>query len=148
MSTDLVPAFLDALLRASWQATVLVAVVLLLQRLFGRWLTPRWRHALWLIVVARLLLPVAPASPWSAFNLAPTLPVRLTARPASASLTPVLSDSSTPAARTPSIPTAPWADTPSATNPPATGPLAIRLLAIGDSSPAPGTAGAKPPLSS
>jgi hypothetical protein len=41
MSTDLVPAVLDALLRASWQATVLVAVVLLLQRLLRRWLTPR-----------------------------------------------------------------------------------------------------------
>lgn len=80
-SADLGPAFLDVLLRASWQATVLTGVVLVLQRLLRRWLTPAWRHALWLIVMARLLLPVAPASSWSLFNVAPTPPIRLTAAP-------------------------------------------------------------------
>jgi beta-lactamase regulating signal transducer with metallopeptidase domain/Tol biopolymer transport system component/5-hydroxyisourate hydrolase-like protein (transthyretin family) len=62
---------LEGLLRASWQAAILVALVLLLLRLFRRWLAPRWRHALWLLVLARLLLPVTPAAAWSMFNWLP-----------------------------------------------------------------------------
>ena len=61
--------FFPALLRASWQAGVLVLVVLLAQRLLAGRLPPRWRHALWLIVLARLLLPVSVPSPASVFNL-------------------------------------------------------------------------------
>jgi len=80
-SSEFVESLLESLLRASWQATLLAGVVLLLQRLLRRWLTPSWRHALWLIVVARLLLPLAPTSAWSLFNLTPALPSRLTARP-------------------------------------------------------------------
>jgi len=48
---------LDWLVRAAWQSAVLTILVLLAQRLFGNRLTPRWRCALWLIVVARLVLP-------------------------------------------------------------------------------------------
>ncbi|MCL5096957.1 MAG: M56 family metallopeptidase [Candidatus Omnitrophica bacterium] len=57
--------------RASWQASVLVLLVLLTQWVFRARLTPQWRHALWWLVVIRLILPVAPESPWSIFNLAP-----------------------------------------------------------------------------
>lgn len=74
ISPELIGSLFESLLRASWQATLLAGVVLLLQRLLRRWLTPAWRHALWLIVVARLLLPLAPASAWSLFNLTPALP--------------------------------------------------------------------------
>jgi bla regulator protein BlaR1 len=79
MITDFTPALLEGLFRASSQSAMLVGVVVYLQRLLRRWLTPRWRHALWLIVVARLLVPVTPSSPWSLFNLAPARPAPRTA---------------------------------------------------------------------
>jgi beta-lactamase regulating signal transducer with metallopeptidase domain len=63
--------FIDLLLRASWQAAIaalLVAAVLLVA---GRRLPASARHALWFIVVARLLIPVGIPSPWSLYNLAP-----------------------------------------------------------------------------
>jgi beta-lactamase regulating signal transducer with metallopeptidase domain/Tol biopolymer transport system component len=56
--------------RATWQASVLVLLVLLAQWLFRARLTPSWRHALWWLVLIRLLLPVVPASPFSIFNWA------------------------------------------------------------------------------
>lgn len=45
------------LLDTSWQVALLVLGVLLVERVFGRVLAPRWRYALWLLVVARLALP-------------------------------------------------------------------------------------------
>jgi len=68
-------AFLDAtdlffawLWRASWQASVLIGLVLLSQWLLRNQLTPRWRHALWFLVVIRLALPWSLQSPVSLFN--------------------------------------------------------------------------------
>lgn len=58
------------LLRASWQAGVLAVVVLGLQRLLGKRLVPAWRYRLWLLVVARLILPAQPVSTTSIHNLA------------------------------------------------------------------------------
>ena len=69
-------ALLDGLLRTSWQAAVLVGMVLLVQRILGRRLTAAWRYRLWLLVVLRLVLPFQPASSTSVHNLA-----RLPARP-------------------------------------------------------------------
>lgn len=57
------------LLRTSWQASVLVGLVLLTQRLFRKKLSPGWRYALWMLVLARLVMPVSPQSPASLFNL-------------------------------------------------------------------------------
>lgn len=65
---DLDP-WLRWLLSASAQASVLVVLVAGVQLILGRWLSPSWRYALWGLVVARLLMPIAPASPWSVFNL-------------------------------------------------------------------------------
>src|SRR5437899_6652918 len=48
-----------ALLKVSAQASLLIALVLLVQWLGGKKLSPRVRYALWLLVVARLLLPVS-----------------------------------------------------------------------------------------
>jgi len=48
---------------ASWQVALLAAVVLIAERLLARWLTPRWRHALWLVVMLRLLVPAQPEVP-------------------------------------------------------------------------------------
>lgn len=54
----------------TWQSAVLIGIILLVQRGLGRWLAPRWRHALWLLVMARLVWPCYPESRWSLFNLA------------------------------------------------------------------------------
>ncbi len=66
------------LLAASWQASVLALVVLAIQRIFGARLNPRWRYALWLLVVVRLALPVLPESGLSLFQFAPPPPAALT----------------------------------------------------------------------
>ena len=63
--------FLNAIGRSSLQAGVLVLVVLLAQWLFRKHLTPRWRSALWLLVVLRLLLPISLSSTASIFNILP-----------------------------------------------------------------------------
>jgi beta-lactamase regulating signal transducer with metallopeptidase domain len=62
-------SFFTSLWRASWQASVVIVLVLLAQWLFRNQLSPRWRHALWLLVVLRLLLPVTIESPVSLFNV-------------------------------------------------------------------------------
>ncbi len=69
----------DWVLRASWQAAVLALGILLLRRLFGFYLRPHWRAALWLLLLARLVLPVLPGKSAS-FSQAippPPEPVRL-----------------------------------------------------------------------
>lgn len=71
--------------RTSWQVSFLVILLLVTQRLFRKQLSPRWRHNLWFLVVARLLLPAFPQSPVSVFNVLPQnqvifleVPVRFT----------------------------------------------------------------------
>jgi beta-lactamase regulating signal transducer with metallopeptidase domain/protocatechuate 3,4-dioxygenase beta subunit len=67
---SLLEAALTYIVHAGWQAAVLGVAVLLACRLLGKSLQPRWRFALWLVVFARLALPVVPASPWSLFRFA------------------------------------------------------------------------------
>ncbi len=62
--------FFTWVLQASWQASILILLVLLAHGLFGRWLTARGRAVLWLLVITRLLLPVSPGSVVSLFNFA------------------------------------------------------------------------------
>ncbi len=66
-----VGTFLGGLGRVSVQAGLLVVIILVIQRLFRRQLSPRWRCALWLLVAVRLLLPVSIESPTSVFNALP-----------------------------------------------------------------------------
>jgi beta-lactamase regulating signal transducer with metallopeptidase domain len=63
--------FLAILGRNSVEAGVLVVVVLLAQWFFGKRIAPRWRCGLWMLVMARLLLPVSAGSVVSLFNLIP-----------------------------------------------------------------------------
>ena len=56
---------------ATWRASMLIGLVLAIRVLVGRWLSPKWTYALWLLVVVRLLLPFGPASSMSLFNLFP-----------------------------------------------------------------------------
>lgn len=67
-SAALLVGFTAWLLRASLQGSVVIALVLLVQWLFRRTLSPRWRYALWLLVLARLLLPASLQSGFSIFN--------------------------------------------------------------------------------
>lgn len=59
-----------ALLRASWQASVLIALVLLFRRVLQTKLRPEWRFWLWALVLLRLSLPYSLESSLSIFNYA------------------------------------------------------------------------------
>jgi beta-lactamase regulating signal transducer with metallopeptidase domain len=61
-------------LQATVKGSVAILLIALAQRLIGRRVPARWRHALWLVIVLRLVVPVAPASTWSIFNLVPPHP--------------------------------------------------------------------------
>ena len=63
--------FLTLLGRDSLEAGVMVLAVLLAQWLLGKRLSPRWRSALWLLVMLRMLLVVSVGSVVSVFNLLP-----------------------------------------------------------------------------
>src|SRR5512137_1259538 len=67
--------FFNWLSRATWQASVVVVLVLGLQWLLRDRLSPRWRHALWLLVMLRLLMPWSIESGVSIFNALPGWPV-------------------------------------------------------------------------
>lgn len=56
-------------LKVSGRASVLILLILITQWLFRNRLTPAWRYGLWLLVLVRLLLPVAPQSSISVFNV-------------------------------------------------------------------------------
>ncbi len=62
----------DGVIQTTLQATVLVAFILVLQRLLRKRLAPRWQYALWLLVLVRLFLPWTPESPTSVFNFVRT----------------------------------------------------------------------------
>jgi len=55
--------------QASWRAGALIVVVLILQTVAGKRLPARFRYALSLLVLLRLIVLVTPASSWSVFNL-------------------------------------------------------------------------------
>src|SRR4051812_33699028 len=56
-------------LRTTWEASLIALLVLLAQWLLRGRVSARWRYNLWLLVVARLLLPTVPGSRASPFNL-------------------------------------------------------------------------------
>src|SRR5690349_2287137 len=62
--------------RASWQASVVIALVALVQVLFQKQWGARCRHWFWLLVIIRLALPWSVESRLSVFNwFKPGLPV-------------------------------------------------------------------------
>src|SRR5688572_655996 len=63
-------SLLAALAGNSVAAGVLVLIILAVQRVFQKQLSPHWRCALWLLVVVRLL-PFSFSSDTSIFNLLP-----------------------------------------------------------------------------
>ncbi len=71
MSENLLLLVLGRLLDATLKGAVVIVLVAIVQRLIGSRLGARWRYALWLVVILRLAIPVAPSSSWSIFNLFP-----------------------------------------------------------------------------
>ena len=76
---SLVEALPARIWEASWQATLLAAIVLAVQWILKSQLGAGWRHALWLVVFARLLLPALPQARFSAYNWLPWTPPAITA---------------------------------------------------------------------
>ncbi len=68
--TAFVSPLFDWLLRASWQAAVLVLIVLLTQWALQKRLSARGRYALWFLVLLRLALPMSPRTAFSIYNYA------------------------------------------------------------------------------
>src|SRR5215217_703210 len=58
-------------LRSGCEACVLAGLVLVAQRALRGRVSARWRYNLWLLVVARLVLPGVPGVEMSPFNLLP-----------------------------------------------------------------------------
>jgi beta-lactamase regulating signal transducer with metallopeptidase domain/Tol biopolymer transport system component len=63
--------FFAWLLETTLIASMVICLILAAQKLLGRRLGPRWCHALWLVLLLRMVLPWTPPSPVSLFNLVP-----------------------------------------------------------------------------
>ena len=64
--------FTKEVIAASWQGGLVILLILLLRPVLGVWVPARWRYALWVLALLRLLVPafLLPASPASVQNLA------------------------------------------------------------------------------
>ncbi|MGD8190873.1 M56 family metallopeptidase [Brevibacillus ginsengisoli] len=69
--SSLLLSFFDWLLEASMMASVLVGLILFVKVILRNKLSPRWHYMLWLVIIVRLLLPWAPESSFSVYNLLP-----------------------------------------------------------------------------
>ncbi|MBW8034918.1 MAG: DUF3887 domain-containing protein [Planctomycetes bacterium] len=59
------------LTRSTLQVSLLVCIILLVKIVLRTKLAPRWHYCLWLLVIVRMLMPAAPQSSLSVFNLIP-----------------------------------------------------------------------------
>ena len=66
--------WLEWIVAVSWQLALLVCIVAVVCRL-ARGASPRWRRALWLVVLAKVFLPPGLTAPWSLgqWGVAPAL---------------------------------------------------------------------------
>src|SRR4051812_21771574 len=88
------------LLRTTWEASLVALLVLLAQWLLRGKVSARWRYNLWLLVVARLLLPAVPGAQYSPFNLVQVPRTRVLQATPAARVAPEV----TPAAPLPATP--------------------------------------------
>ena len=65
-------SFFSWLLQTTLIATVIICLILLIQKILGDKLGPRWCHSLWLVLLIRMVLPWVPSSRLSLFNLVPS----------------------------------------------------------------------------
>jgi beta-lactamase regulating signal transducer with metallopeptidase domain len=68
---DQTAGFVTWLLQSSFEACVLIGLVLVAQALLRDRLSAGWKHALWLLLLTHLLIPWSPSSEWSVYNLIP-----------------------------------------------------------------------------
>jgi bla regulator protein BlaR1 len=59
------------LIRSTLHASVIVCLVIAIKALLSAKLTPRWHYYIWMVLIARMLMPAAPQSTVSIFNLIP-----------------------------------------------------------------------------
>ena len=64
--------FFGWLLETTLIGSVVICLILAVQKMLGGRLGPRWCHALWLVLLIRMILPWAPSSRLSLFNLIPS----------------------------------------------------------------------------
>ncbi len=64
-------AFFDWIVQSSLQASILICLILATQSLLRGRLSVRSQYLLWMLLLVRLAMPWAPASPTSIFNLVP-----------------------------------------------------------------------------
>jgi beta-lactamase regulating signal transducer with metallopeptidase domain len=64
--------FVSWLLQSSLEACVLIGLILAFQAVLRNRLSAGWRHAFWLLLLARLLVPWSPSSALSVYNLIPS----------------------------------------------------------------------------
>ena len=58
----------DWLIEVTWQTSILVLLILLVQWMCRHRLSSTWRFRLWWLVLIRLLLPLTPSTSFSLFN--------------------------------------------------------------------------------
>jgi len=63
--------FFNWILQSSLQASILICLILAIQGLLRGRLSARSQYVLWMLLLVRLVMPWAPASPMSIFNLVP-----------------------------------------------------------------------------
>jgi beta-lactamase regulating signal transducer with metallopeptidase domain len=64
-------AFFQWLLKATLQGSLLVCLILLVKAVLRERLLARWHYCFWLVLLVRLILPWAPQSRLSIYNLIP-----------------------------------------------------------------------------
>jgi bla regulator protein blaR1 len=74
-ATELLETVFAWILRSSWQGAVLVLLILGLQAVLRPVLSARWRHALWGVLILRLLVVWTPPATFSVYNYLPGTPV-------------------------------------------------------------------------
>ena len=62
-------SFIAWLLQTSLKATIIIALIIIVQTLFRNRMPAKWQHALWLLLIIRLIIPVDMPSSLSIFNL-------------------------------------------------------------------------------
>jgi len=72
--------FFDWLVQTTLIASVVICLILAIQKTLGGRLGPRWCHALWLVLLVRMALPWAPPSPLGLSNLIPSWDIQTQAR--------------------------------------------------------------------
>jgi len=68
--------FFGWVLRSTAQISLLVCLILIIKAILQKRLQARWHYCLWIVLLVRMLMPWAPESRMSVFNLIPDLKVK------------------------------------------------------------------------